>query len=143
MPWNLQDYPDSFKNFDQVVRKKAIDIANALLDEGYEDDRAIPIATKQAKEWADDASEDELQSYKYDDRPSKRDEHDSQSNAELLDNDVLVYFEEDEWKVRTKEAKRADSTHEYKEDAVTRAKEIADNKDSSVIRFTKDGERQD
>lgn len=143
MPWNLSDYPDSLKNLDQVVRKKAIDIGNALLEEGYDDDRAIPIATSQAKEWADNASEDELKSYKYDDRPSKQDSHDSQANAELLDNDVLVYFEEDEWKVRTKEAKRADSTYENKNNAVDRAKEIAENKETSVIRFTKDGERQD
>jgi len=143
MPWNLDDYPASFKNLNQVVRKKAIDIANALVDDGYEEDRAIPIATSQAKEWADDASDDELKSYKYDDQPEKDDQHDSEANAELLDNDVFVYFEEDEWKVRTKEAKRADSTFEKKTDAVDRAKEIADNKGSSVIRFTKDGERQD
>ena len=143
MPWNLSDYPDSLKNLDQVVRKKAIDIGNALLEEGYDDDRAIPIATSQAKEWADNASEDEIKSYKFDDRPSKQESHDSQANAELLDTDVLVYFEEDEWKVRTKEAKRPDSTHEKKNDAVDRAKEIAENKGTSVIRFTKDGERQD
>ncbi|WP_368646320.1 DUF2188 domain-containing protein [Alkalibacterium putridalgicola] len=143
MPWNLDDYPASMKNLDQVVRKKAIDIANALVDEGYDDDRAIPIATSQAKEWADDASKEELKSYKHAERPSENDEHDSSARAELLDNDVLVYFEDDEWKVRTKEAKRPDSTHEKKNDAVDRAKEIADNKDTNVIRFTKDGERQD
>ncbi|SFC42013.1 Uncharacterized protein YdaT [Alkalibacterium subtropicum] len=143
MPWNLDDYPASMKNLDQVVRKKAIDIANALVEEGYDDDRAIPIATSQAKDWAADASEEELKSYKQAERPSKDDEHDSSANADLLDNDVLVYFEEDEWKVRTKEAKRADSTFEKKTDAVDRAKEIADNKDTNVIRFTKDGERQD
>ena len=143
MPWNLDDYPDSFKNFDHVVKKKAIAIANALLDEGYDDGQAIPIATKQAKEWAENASEEELQSYKYSDRPDKDDTHESSSNAELLDNDVLVYFENDEWVVKTKDAKRADSTHEKKDDAVSRAEEIAENKDTSVIRFTKDGKRQD
>ncbi|WP_423189192.1 DUF2188 domain-containing protein [Alkalibacterium sp. f15] len=143
MPWNLSDYPDSFKNFDHVVKKKAIDIANALLEEGYDDGQAIPIATKQAKVWADNASPEELRSYKYSDRPSKADEHDSKANAQLLDNDVLVYFEEEEWKVRTKEAKRAESTHAKKEQALARAKEIAANKETSVITYTKDGERQD
>jgi len=143
MPWNMSDYPDSFKNLDHVVRKKAIDIANALVDDGYDESQAIPIATSQAKEWADDASKDELKAYKYDDRPSKNDAHDSQANAELLDNDVLVYFEEDVWKVRTKEARRADSTHEKKNDAVERAREIAENKGTNVIRFTRDGDRQD
>ncbi|HEX3052514.1 MAG TPA: hypothetical protein VHP83_17770 [Aggregatilineaceae bacterium] len=53
MPWNKHDYPDSLKNFRADVREKAIEIANALLDEGYEEGRAIAIATAQAKEWAD------------------------------------------------------------------------------------------
>ncbi len=142
MPWDLSDYPDSFKNFDHVVKKKAIDIANALLDNGYDEGRAIPIATKQAKEWTDNASEEELRSYKHGEAPKKEDEHDDTSNEELLDNDVMVYYEEDEWKVRTKDAKRPDSTFDNKNDAVSRANEIADNKESQVITFTKDGKRQ-
>lgn len=142
MPWDLSDYPDSFKNFDHLVKKKAIDIANALLDNGYDEGRAIPIATKQAKEWADNASEEELRSYKHGEAPKKEDEHDDKSNEELLDNDVMVYYEEDEWKVRTKDAKRPDSTFDNKNDAVSRANEIADNKESQVITFTKDGKRQ-
>ena len=59
MPWNMKDYPASMKNLDPLVRKKAIDIANALLDDGYPDDRAIPIATSQAEKWYDDASAEE------------------------------------------------------------------------------------
>ena len=34
MPWNMKDFPASMKNLDKLTRKKAIDIANALLDEG-------------------------------------------------------------------------------------------------------------
>ncbi|MCG0826647.1 hypothetical protein IMAU10216_03291 [Lactiplantibacillus plantarum] len=30
MPWNEQNYPPSMKNLKKVVRKKAIEIANAL-----------------------------------------------------------------------------------------------------------------
>lgn len=142
MPWDLSDYPDSFKNLDQVVRKKAIDIANALLDNDYSEGRAIPIATEQAKEWADNASEEELKSYKYSSSPSKGDSHEDTTNEELLDNDVLVYYEDDSWKVRTKDAKQADSTYDQKDDALKRAEEIADIKESSVVSFTKDGNRQ-
>lgn len=142
MPWDLSDYPDSFKNMDHVVKKKAIDIANALLDNGYEEGRAIPIATKQAREWADNASEEEIKSYKYGDAPDKQDKHEDTTNEELLDNDVLVYYEEDEWKVRTEDAKRSDSSYETKAEAMNRAKKIAENKDSNVISFTKDGEKQ-
>ncbi|KTD87997.1 MULTISPECIES: hypothetical protein [Paenibacillus] len=53
MPWNKDDYPDSLKNFTAPVRNKAIDIANALLEDGYEEGRAISIATAQAKEWGE------------------------------------------------------------------------------------------
>lgn len=142
VPWDMNDYPDSFKNLDHVVRKKAIDIANALEANGYDDNRAIPIATEQAKEWAENASEDELQSFKHGPAPKKDDDHDDSSNEELLDNDVLVYYEEDQWVVRTKEAKRPDSTYDNKSDAVERAKEIAENKESNVIPYTKDGDQQ-
>ncbi|WP_342551834.1 DUF2188 domain-containing protein [Paenibacillus sp. FSL R7-0652] len=51
MPWNKQDYPVSMKNLKPRVRHKAIEIANALLDEGYEEGRAIAIATAKAEEW--------------------------------------------------------------------------------------------
>jgi uncharacterized protein YdaT len=33
------------------IRNKAIEIANALLADGYEEGRAIAIATAQAEEW--------------------------------------------------------------------------------------------
>lgn len=51
MPWNSSDYPVSFKNLDADVRKKAIEIANALLREGYKESRTISIATTQAREY--------------------------------------------------------------------------------------------
>lgn len=50
MPWTKQDYPDSMKNLDPEVREKAIEIANALVeDEKMEEGRAIAIAQAQAK----------------------------------------------------------------------------------------------
>ncbi|MBP1155039.1 MULTISPECIES: hypothetical protein [unclassified Paenibacillus] len=54
MPWNKRDYPPSMKNLDPRVRDKAIEIANALLDDGSEEGRAIAIATAKAKEWNQD-----------------------------------------------------------------------------------------
>ncbi len=53
MPWTMEDFPDSMKNLDESVRNKAIEIANRLLEEDYEEGRAIPIAISQAKEWSD------------------------------------------------------------------------------------------
>lgn len=49
MPWNEHNYPPSMKHLLSEVRNKAIEIANALLEEGMEEGRAIPIATAQAK----------------------------------------------------------------------------------------------
>lgn len=51
MPWNKNDFPDSFKNLDTPVRSKAIEIANALLRDGMEEGRAIAIATEKAREY--------------------------------------------------------------------------------------------
>lgn len=60
MPFDRRNYPNSMKNLDKEVRDKAIDITNAMLKEGYDEDNAIPIAISQAKEWANDASNEEL-----------------------------------------------------------------------------------
>ncbi|NDJ84710.1 MAG: hypothetical protein GYB66_02385 [Chloroflexi bacterium] len=54
MPWTTEDYPASMKNLEEVIRNKAIEIANALLEEGYEEGRAISIAISQAKKWRED-----------------------------------------------------------------------------------------
>ena len=53
-------YPSSMKNLKHAVRKKAIDIGNSMIDEGYDENRAIPIATQQAKEWYENADKEEI-----------------------------------------------------------------------------------
>jgi len=52
MPWDDQHYPVSMRNLPEAVRAKGIEIANALLDSGMEEGRAIRIAIAQAKRWA-------------------------------------------------------------------------------------------
>lgn len=53
MPWTDENYPQSMKNLMAPVRRKAIEIANALIEEEkMEDGRAIAIATAKAEEWA-------------------------------------------------------------------------------------------
>ncbi len=51
MPWNSSYFPVSMKYLDPVVREKAIEIANALLEDGYEEGKAIRIAIAKAKQW--------------------------------------------------------------------------------------------
>jgi uncharacterized protein YdaT len=54
MPWTAERYPPSMRRLAPVVRLKAIEIANALLEEGMDEGLAIriAIAIAKAKEWA-------------------------------------------------------------------------------------------
>lgn len=56
MPWNADYYPASMENLPPLVREKAIEIANALLESGHPDGQAIRIAIARAKHWAARAS---------------------------------------------------------------------------------------
>ncbi|CAM3743910.1 hypothetical protein [Mesobacillus zeae] len=52
MPWTKNDYPPAMKNLDDATREKAIEIANALLeDEHYQEGKSIAIAIDKAKEY--------------------------------------------------------------------------------------------
>jgi len=53
MPWSDSYFPRSMVNLPLHTRHKAIEIANALLAEGYEEGRAIRIGISQAKRWAE------------------------------------------------------------------------------------------
>jgi uncharacterized protein YdaT len=53
MPWNSEFFPASMKHLPPPAREKAIEIANALLEEGMDEGKAIRIAIAKAKEWAE------------------------------------------------------------------------------------------
>ncbi|BCB05451.1 DUF2188 domain-containing protein [Bacillus sp. KH172YL63] len=61
MSWTKSDYPASLKNLPADVRNKAIEIANALLDEGYEEGRAIAIATDRAHQSEEGSADDKTE----------------------------------------------------------------------------------
>ena len=51
MSWTKTDYPNAMKSLPVVVRNKAIEIANALLDERHLDDGiAMATAISRAKD---------------------------------------------------------------------------------------------
>lgn len=52
MPWDDLYYPPAMENLPPVVRRKAIEIANALLAEGHDEGFAIRVAIARAKAWA-------------------------------------------------------------------------------------------
>jgi uncharacterized protein YdaT len=52
MPWSTFRYPLAMEGLPEAVREKAIEIANALLEEGMEEGKSIRIAIARAKRWA-------------------------------------------------------------------------------------------
>lgn len=143
MPWNTKDYPDSMKNLKPLVRKKAIDIANALEEEGYDEDRLIPIAQSQAEKWYEDASDKEKKEFEKEEPPKKSDKHEETGNPDLIDNDVEVFYEDEVWKVLTKGAKRPDRTFDHKDKAVEHAEKVTKNKKSTLYIYKQNGDLQD
>ena len=63
MPWTETRYPASMKRLAPEVRGKAVEIANALLAEGYDEGRAIRIAIAKARQWAE--KRDAARSFSY------------------------------------------------------------------------------
>lgn len=136
MPYTKSDYPDSMKNLDKNVRIKAIDILNAMLEEGYDEENAIPISIDQAKDWIEDASKKEM------DELSDKDlnEHEEKGDSsDLQDADVRVTYhkKEEKWAVKSVGAEEVASYHDTKKEAVERAKEITENRDSDLIKEKK------
>lgn len=134
MPWTTRNYPESWKNFEPLLRKKAIDIANAMVKDGYTEDQAIPIATAQAKKWFADADPSELKALAKKD-VTRHKAKKGLSGARLMDDDLVVSYdpEEKDWIVKSATAKTADSRHRTKAAAITRAKEIASKRGTKVI----------
>lgn len=113
MPWTKQDYPASMKNLPVKTREKAIEIANALLDDGYEEGRAIPIAVSQAEKWADnDTPKDEYHVFS--------------------DNDGG-------WIIKNDGNERASFRFETKQEALKKGRDLVKENNSSLIVHLKDG----
>lgn len=134
MPWTTRNYPVSWKNFEPLLRKKAIDIANAMVKEGYSEEQAIPIATAQAKKWYAEAEEKELSELKGKD-VTRHTRKPGPSGARLMDDDVVVQYDqaEKQWTVISETARSADSHHKTKTEAMKRAKEIAGKRGTKVV----------
>jgi uncharacterized protein YdaT len=52
MPWTMHYYPPAMDRLPESVRRKAIEIANALLARDHPEGEAIRMAIAAAKKWA-------------------------------------------------------------------------------------------
>lgn len=50
MPWPKGEYPPSYKNLPKKLRNKAVEIANAILEESRNEGLAIATGLKRARE---------------------------------------------------------------------------------------------
>ncbi|WP_416143959.1 DUF2188 domain-containing protein [Planococcus koreensis] len=112
MPWDKNDYPDSFKNLNTDVRNKAIEIANALLRDGYEEGRAIPIAMDQARK-----------------------------NVEGGEEKIIfeIRAHDEGWQLKKKDSKKALLIEDTKEELMGEAKRYANKHHGELHIYTKDG----
>ena len=116
-----------------------------MIDEGYKEGQAIPIATEQAKEWYENASEKEInQVIQMSDEDLRESDSDrSSSNPKLLEKAEYVIPHKDGWAVKAQGAKQPSDVFSKKDEAIERAKEIAENKQTSVVIHKQDGTIQD
>ncbi|HLR23761.1 MAG TPA: hypothetical protein VK100_08625 [Pseudogracilibacillus sp.] len=112
MPWNQQNYPSSFNNLTSDVRKKAIEIANALIQEDYSEERAIAIAISKARE----AIQDD------DQRPL-----------------YIVKKRDDDWIFMKEHGQKAIYVESVKEDVLQKAKPYVNEQNGRLKIYREDG----
>ncbi|RST77663.1 DUF2188 domain-containing protein [Siminovitchia acidinfaciens] len=112
MPWSKRDYPESMKNLPDAVRKKAIEIANALLDDDYEEGRAISIGIAQARKYI----EGEVERTEYHVQPDGED-----------------------WVLKKKEGKKAIFREETKKELLDGAREYVNDHEGILVVHKADG----
>ncbi|GIN19847.1 MAG TPA: DUF2188 domain-containing protein [Bacillus bacterium] len=117
MPWSKNDYPESMKNLPDDIRDKAIEIANALLEEDYSEGRAISIGIAQARKYIEGDD---------DNRPEYHVEPDGE-----------------DWILKKKDGLKAIMREETKKNLLDRAKEYVNDRDGMLVIHKTDGSVSD
>ncbi len=93
--------------------------------------------------WYENASESERRTFEKEKNPSKSDKHDTNPRAgKLLDSDVIVEYAEEQWIVKSKGAKKASNHFDTKKEAIEKGKQVAQNKESTLVIYKKDGTKE-
>lgn len=129
MPWTKTDYPPSMKNLPAAIRNKAIEIANALVEEGMEDGLAIATAISRAKDWGASRGK------KVEDRRSSR-----ISDVKKHGRDrYVVPRQEDEWALKVEGRRKAEKIFSGKGQAVSQARKEAKEQNGALTIQRKTG----
>lgn len=133
MPWTNRVYPVSMKNLPKGVREKAIEIANALLEERKMDE-GIAIATgiSRAKDWA--ANRGQETANKFGSRSTDVKKHGEDR--------YVIPYKEGKWAVKKEGASRVEKSFDDKQEAISIARKKARNANGSITIQTRSGKLQ-
>jgi uncharacterized protein YdaT len=124
MPWTIIDYPPSMKNLPHEVREKAIEIANALLEQKNIDEGiAIATAISRAKDWAVNRGKD-IESTATDSRSTDVKHHG--------DDRYVVPYKGNKWAIKNEGAARVEKVFDNKTEAVQQARKEARESNASL-----------
>lgn len=116
MPWTRKNFPNSMKNLPGEVRDKAIDIANALLEEKNMDEGiAIATAISRAKDWAANRG-------KVTENPEKSRISDVKKHGE---DRYVIPYEKRKWAIKVEGNETVEKVFENKKEAIVQARNEA------------------
>jgi uncharacterized protein YdaT len=134
MPWTKKTYPVSMKNLPAAVRSKAIEIANALLDEkSMPEGIAIATAISRAKDWAVNHGKKSESQVK---------ESRSTDVKKHGEDRYVVPHEGDTWAVKSEASNRVEKVFDSKQEAVKKASSEARKKNAAVTIQKRSGQIQ-
>jgi len=123
MPWTKKDYPASMKKLPVAVREKAIEIANALLEEKRMDE-GIAIATgiSRAKDWAANRGK----------RTAAKGSSRSTDVKKHGEDRYVIPYNEHEWAIKNEGSKKVSKVFSNKKEAVKKARTEARQANASL-----------
>lgn len=134
MPWTKRTYPVSMKNLPMSVRVKAIEIANALLEEKrMKEGIAIATAISRAKDWAANRGK------KTDSKSTATRPTDVKQHGE---DRYVIPYKESLWAVKKEGAKRVEKSFDNKQEAIKLARKEARESNASLTIQAKSGKVQ-
>jgi uncharacterized protein YdaT len=129
MPWTKINYPDSMKNLPEGVRNKAIEIGNAIMEEGKMDEGiAIATAISRAKDWAAEHG-------KKADNPEKS----KITDVKVHGKDRVVIPYENEWAIKMEGKEKVEKVFHTKQEAIKQARKVVKEINGSLTIQKKDG----
>ena len=134
MPWTKNNFPVAMKNLPDEVREKAIEIANALLEEKKMDEGiAIATAISRAKDWAANRGKE---------TESQANESRSTDVKEHGEDRYVIPYHEHEWAIKNEGSEQVEQVFSNKKEAVQEARKKARKANASLTIQKRDGRVQ-